>query len=496
MKDTKGMNKEIPWVNYCESEPLAHSGAIQPHGGLFYLDTKRSITHASANLGEYLPYIPGDLIGLPLPVDLQDILTNSLDKLAAESGSRTELFGVSIPDRLAVDFVISRSQQGVVIELSKHDHRLAKVMAYSVPMKTPSTAESALELHQLIAQLQHDLTGFDRVMIYVFRDDGDGEVVAEARNATVYGSYMGLRFPASDIPLVARKLYEVNPWRLIPDSQIQPIPILGHQDIPPDLTWSDLRSVSPVHQSYLANMGVRASLSVPIMAGGELWGLLACHHAEPRALPLKILRASNQICKYYGLLIATWIAEERMRFVEKLDSYYAALRIAMTSEDVLISSIPEISPVLYELFKVSGLAIGVGNVWAHTGDAPNSSKQGELSEWFESVEDDSVVLIDNLSRTIPSLSKLPVAGALAVKLQTKNQGTLQLWLYRKELIYEVDWGGNPDKPMEFHEGKIGIAPRRSFDKYVEKRKDFSSPWTREDRLAAKRLRQLLTELYA
>jgi light-regulated signal transduction histidine kinase (bacteriophytochrome) len=85
---------------------------------------------------------------------------------------------------------------------------------------------------------------------------------------------------------------------------------------------------------------------------------------------------------------------------------------------------------------------------------------------------------------------------LAVKLHTQNQGTIQLWLFRKELIYEVDWGGNPDKPVEFYEGKIGIAPRRSFDKYVEKRKDYSSPWSREDRLAAKRLRQLLTELYA
>jgi light-regulated signal transduction histidine kinase (bacteriophytochrome) len=489
------MNAEIRWANYCESEPLAHSGAIQPHGGLFYLDSQRIITHASVNLGDFLPYIPGELIGLPLPVDLQDVLSKALDKLPGESGSRSELFGVSIPDRVAIDFVITRSQEGVVIELSKHDHRLAKVMAYSVPMKTPSNAESALEMHNKIAQLQHDLTGFDRVMIYVFRDDGDGEVVAEARNAAVYGSYMGLRFPASDIPLVARKLYELNPWRLIPDNQLQSVPILGQREIPPDLTWSDLRSVSPVHQSYLANMGVRASLSVPIMAGGELWGLLACHHAEPRALPLKVLRASNQICKYYGLIIATWIAEDRMRFVEKLDSCYSALRIAMMREGGLLSALPEIAPILYELFNVSGLAIGLGNVWAHTGDAPNSSGQRELSEWFESAEDDSVKLIDNFTLTIPKLAKLPVAGAVAVKLQTHNQGSLQLWLYRKELLYEVEWGGNPEKPMEFHEGKIGIAPRRSFDKYVEKRKDYSTPWTREDRLAVKRLRQLLTELY-
>jgi light-regulated signal transduction histidine kinase (bacteriophytochrome) len=343
--------------------------------------------------------------------------------------------------------------------------------------------------------MMHDLTGFNRVMIYVFRDDGDGEVVAEARNATVYGSYMGLRFPASDIPQIARELYKLNPWRLIPDSQIQSVLLLANQPTPPDLTWSDLRSVSPVHKSYMANMGVRASLSFPIMAGGELWGLIACHHDEPRTLPLKVLRSASQICKYYGLIISTWVAEQRMRFIDKLDQSYAASRVAMVREGGIISSMPEITPSLFELFNVSGMSIRLGNVWAHTGDSPNSSSLKTLSEWFESDQGDSLKLIDNLSLTIPGLGKLPVAGALVMRVQTRERQMLQLWLYRKELIYDVAWGGNPDKPVEFNEGEIGIAPRKSFDKWVEKRKNFSSPWTGEDRLAAKRLRQLLIEMY-
>ncbi len=491
------MNKEIRWVEHCESEPLAHSGAIQPHGALFYLDSERNISHVSANLGDFLPYIPEELEGFPMPADLQDVLTNPLDELPIAAGSRTELFGVSIPDRVAVDFVITRTQNGVVIELPKHDHRHAKALMHSnVPMKTPSNAQTAKELHNKIVKMLHELTGFDRVMIYAFRDDGDGEVVAEARHTAVYGSYIGLRFPASDIPLIARTLYKLNPWRLIPDSQLESVPILSHQTAPPDLTWSDLRSISPVHQSYLANMGVRASLSLPIMAGGELWGLIACHHAVPRTLPLKTLRASSQISKYYGLVISTWVAEARMRFVDKLDSCCSTLRIAMMKEGGLISSIPDIAPSLYELFNVSGMAIRVGNVWAHLGDSPNSSRLNEMSEWFETVKDDSVKLVDSLHRTIPTMVKLPVAGAIAVKLQTRDQKILQLWLYRRELLYDVEWGGNPDKPMEFNEGKIGIAPRKSFDKWVEKRKDHSSPRTGEDRLAAKRLRLLLVELYA
>jgi light-regulated signal transduction histidine kinase (bacteriophytochrome) len=183
-------------------------------------------------------------------------------------------------------------------------------------MKTPSNLAAELELHNKITQLIQDVTGFNRVMIYAFCDNGDGEVLAEMRHETIYGGYLGLRFPASDIPQIARALYKKNPWRLIPDIQSQTILLLSKLPSPPDLTWSDLRSVSPVHQIYLANMGVRASLSLPIIVGGELWGLIACHHTTARVLPLKTMRAASQIAKHYALVLATWVAETRMRFID------------------------------------------------------------------------------------------------------------------------------------------------------------------------------------
>lgn len=490
------MTMEENWIDTCESEPLAHSGAIQPHGGLIFLDSRRTIAHVSANIDVFLPYSAEHMVGGAMPADLQEILTEMLDALPQAMGSRAELFGVDFPNRTAIDFVISRSHDGVVIEIFKHEHRLIRTPTSILPMKTPSNADELDALHNRVVQMVHEVTGFDRVMIYVFRDDGDGEVVAEARREVVYGSYLGLRFPASDIPLIARRLYKQNPWRLIPDSQAPSIALLSRETSPPDLTWSDLRSVSPVHQSYLFNMGVGASLSLPVMSGGHLWGLIACHHSQKKTIPLKLMRASSQIAKHYGLLVSTWVAETRMRFVDRLDGTYSSLRIALSREGGLISSMPEIAPPLFDLFNSSGIAIRVGSVWALTGDSPNASTMEMLSEWFESDDGEAVRLMDSMSRSISGFSMQPVAGALVLKLMTRDKKSLQLWLFRRELIYEVEWGGNPDKPVEIDQGRLGIAPRRSFDKWVEKRKDYSSPWSSENRLAAKRLHQLLIDLYA
>lgn len=490
MKPTKN------WVNQCESEKLAFSGAIQPHGGMLYLNSELIVTHVSANIQTYLPYEPLQLLSFHLPDLLAKILISSLKALPAAVGSRSELFGLSVSDEHSLDFVISRSLGGFVIELSNHDFHHVRIAPHSVPMRTPSDDESALALHNKISQLVRELTGFDRVMIYSFREDGDGEVLAESRRTEVYGSYLGLRFPASDIPLIARTLYQKNPWRLIPDSQCEAIPLLAQQDSPPDLTWSDLRSVSPVHQMYLANMGVNASLSLPIVVAGELWGLIACHHATPRSLPLKLMRAASQVTKHYGIVIAAWVAETRMRFVDSLNVRYQELVISIQRQGDLISALPELAPVLFEQFSASGLAIKLGNVWAHTGDSPNMASLEKLSAFFEKSETESICMYDSLARLNAELGELPVSGALGLKIRLRNNDFLQVWLFRKELLHEVEWGGNPDKPVEFNVGSSAIAPRNSFEKWIEKRTGYSRPWQREDRLAAMRLRQLLSDIYA
>jgi light-regulated signal transduction histidine kinase (bacteriophytochrome) len=479
------------WTRFCESEPLAKSGAIQPHGGLLHLTDHALITHASANLASFFPCNPQTMPGEDLPAPLAAILHPTLTNLGQVPGSRVEVFDVHLSEQSSLDIVVSRSSEGIVLEFSEHAHRFIRTPAHSIPMRTPASAQEATELHQRIAALLNEVTGFDRVMIYVFREDGDGEVLAEARSAHVVGSYLGLRFPASDIPLIARNLYKKNPWRLIPDSQATSVPLISQNAPPPDLTWSDLRSVSPVHQSYLANMGVRASLSLPIMLGSQLWGLIACHHAESRVLPLKIMRTASQITHHYSLVISTWVAESKMRLVAKLDNHFLKMRNAIELQEDLLSAMPDIADILFGLFDATGMAIRLGNVWAHMGDSPNALTLEVLSTSFEQLPDESIVFTDSLVHRYPSLGEMPVAGALAIKMRTRKNQCLQIWLFRRELVQDVQWGGNPNKPVELQEGKLHVAPRQSFEKWVEKRKDYCSQWLPENHLAAKRLRQFL-----
>ncbi|MCF8207951.1 MAG: GAF domain-containing protein [Rhodoferax sp.] len=488
------ISNHTDWTSQCEAEPLPYSNAIQAHGGLLHLNEAGLVTHASANLAQYYPCDPASLCEHVLPEKLGAALQPALSTLGNHFGSRAEWFNVDVAGHTSVDIVASRSSQGIVLELCAHQQNHVRVPAHSVPMRTPSNAQSAQALHQHIAGLLKDVTGFNRVMIYAFREDGDGEVLAEARNSNVYGSYLGLRFPAADIPQIARNLYKKNPWRLIPDSQAPTVPLLGHHAEPPDLTWSDLRSVSPVHQSYLANMGVRASLSLPILVGTDLWGLVACHHAEPRVVPLKIMRAASHITRHYALLISTWMAESRMRLIDRLNHTLDMVCASIVRHTDLVSAMPDIAPILFDLFDASGLAIRQGNVWARTGDSPSLSALEYLSAALE-LSTVNFAFVDSLYKTYPTLEEMPVAGALAIKIRTRDDQCLQVWLFRVELLQEVHWGGNPEKPVELQSGRMGIAPRRSFEKWVEKRRNHCRQWMQENQFAAKRLRQSLIDLF-
>ena len=480
----------------CEDERLAHSGAIQPHGALLYLDQEQRISHCSAQISEFLPYTPDALLGRPLPRNLHDLLASDCTKLGAEPGSRKELFAVALTENHLLDIVLLRSSQGMVIELGSHEAAPIEVAAPLLKLSTPKNNQEALALHDKTARLFHKITGFDRVMIYTFREDGDGEVLAEARRPEVYGSYLGLRFPGSDIPLIARALYLKNPWRLIPDNLMPTIPLLSLHNSAPDLSWSDLRSVSPIHQQYLSNMCVHASLSFPIMVAGALWGLIACHHAKPRCLPLAVLRAASHHVRHYNLELSAWRIESQMRFSDLLDNRLEEVQLNLQRHGHILSAASDLATTLLSQLNACGMAIFFGEEWANAGIVPDQDSLDRLDEWFEYECSDLIYSSDSLRLTLPKIAPLSMPGMLALKLRIRSGLSLNIFFFREEQMQEVEWGGNPQKPIEDNGGENGIAPRRSFEKWLEKRMGYSRPWSNEDRIAALRLRLMLIRLYS
>ena len=470
-----------PFIAQCEQEPLHLSGAIQGHGTLLVADSGLRITHIAANAGLFFHEPPA--LGTKLPAPL-DSLAQRLDPVAGSNIRKPSAFhGL----QGWMDATLTRNgKDSLILELTPVDH--FELPPCSTHYRVPQSVPEVDKLRSDLAGLVLAMSGFQRVMIYLFREDGDGEVVAEARADAAIGSYLGLRFPASDVPMIARRLYLLNPWRLIPDAAAPPVPLLGARpDDTPDLACSDLRSASPVHCLYLANMGVRASLSFPLTKSGALLGLVACHHDSPRALPMLLLEAIAREVRSHALAVSAFQIQQRMLIVDRLNLRFACVRQMLEINPNLLEVWPALGEWLCREFRADGAWFHFGGRSEAFGIVPHPTAREAIDARFRARADPSLWMCESLRREAPELDCGPVAGCLAIGLPVSEAGRLTIFLSRKEHIHEVAWGGNPDKPLE--PGPCdSITPRRSFEKWIEKRTAHCRPWEKEAQLLALTLR--------
>ena len=220
------------------------------------------------------------------------------------------------------------------------------------------TASDISELARLAASEVRTLSGFDRVMIYRFDDQWNGEVIAEAMGVSPV-SYYGLHFPATDIPPQVRRLFLMNPLRTIADVASAPVPIIPEIDLGPltgkplDLTNSVLRSASPIHLEYLRNMDVQSSMTVSIIVGNRLWGMIACH----RPAPHRVDHSTRSVCELIAQTLASQVAlrtengvlQLRSKSRQLLDEYVKCINASVAEAEHLHA------PRLLELFDADGL---------------------------------------------------------------------------------------------------------------------------------------------
>jgi light-regulated signal transduction histidine kinase (bacteriophytochrome) len=476
------------FIDDCEKEQLHLSAAIQPHGALLVVDGDGLVSHLSANLGDFLADVMMPAIDAALPAPLAEMA----GELAELPGSRRQFEAALNGRHGRLDVVLSRNDAGqIIIELTVDRGEMPVSEAFNQAVVPPASQTEANQQRQALIEKVGVLIGYQRVMYYRFLEDGDGEVLAEACRAGVKGSYLGLRFPASDIPQIARALYQKNPWRQIPDVQAAAVPLLGRDGVVPDLSYSDLRSVSPVHVTYLDNMGVAASLSFPIVVGGQLWGLIACHDAAPREAGLGMLTLAAQEVRSHTLGLTAFFAQRRMHLLDGLVRRFSEAREIVHGAGDIVTAWPQLGAWLAGEFSTNGAQMCVNEGHVDWGEGFEHEALTRVDEWFVGQQIESVWLGDSLMRQIPDCPMTRVAGVLAVKAKTADGQLIRIYLSRHEHIHEVAWGGNPDKPLDRHDGVLGIAPRRSFEKWVEKRLGCCRPWDNEARLLAFKLRELL-----
>jgi len=508
----------------CEREPIHVPGSIQPRGVLLAVsDPDHVVQQVSANVAELTGVDWRAALGRPLAEVLGVAPADAVLRSASAFGDLRDRNPVEITldvdgDPVPVDAILHR----VVLRTAADrpgDPPLAGLVVELEPARGPrpfsfpntyqavrgtigelNRASSLQELYDITARAVRALTGFDRVMVYRYDADHNGEVVAEAKLDEL-NSFLGLHYPASDIPAQARALYEKNWIRLISDvdytpARLQPTahPASGR---PLDLTYSTLRSVSPIHIEYLKNMGVQASMSISLLRDDELWGLIACHHySGPHAPPFATRAAAEFLGSTLSLRLVDRAEEDEVRRALEVRSTLAWLTAATLDEDRPLARTLLGTPSLLDLMPADGVAVRLQGHTGGDGAALPPDVVEAVAVWAAGRAGD-VVATDSLPRTAPLLDA-PVELACGVLVLPLPEGQYVLW-FRGEQVHHIDWGGDPhNKAIAEREGdEVRLSPRKSFDRWRQTVRDRSEPWTAQQIAVASELRtHLLEALYA
>ena len=440
-------------LTHCDREPIHIPGLIQPHGVLLVLqDLDLNVVQVSSNVFEQLGMHPQDLLGKPLSMVLGSEQVDLVRQCLDEDFEHVNPLDISMRNQAEqrhFDGIVHRCNTQFILELEPKPtnqspdffefYKRAKVTISKI-----QKAPTLLKMCEVVVQEVRNSTGFERVMVYHFDADGSGQVIAEDRTET-QPSYLGLRYPASDVPNQAKQLYTLNWLRLIPDSTYEPIelvPVLNPLDNEPtDLSLAVLRSVSPVHLEYLQNMGVSASMSISLIQDQKLWGLIACHHSTPRYVNYSV----RTLCEFVGQVMSIELANKQA--YEDLD-YKMALNVlqgsfveSLSRSERLVTGLVALDSKLLELVNASGAAICAGEEIFCIGQTPSKPELYALQDWVKTQIEYNLLQTRSLSKLYPAAEsfKAVASGLLALELSKARQHYI-LW-FRPEVIQAVNWGG-------------------------------------------------------
>lgn len=487
----------------CDNEPIHLLGAIQPFGFLVAASPADwTITRVSRNAGERFGTGPSRMIGRPLEEfftpDAVATIRAQFSR-AMQDDTVARCFGVALTaGGLRCDLAVHASGGTAVIEAEAciEEDAVEAGAAVRAMLVRLQQAPDLRSFHRIAAREMRALTGFDRVMIYRFDHDGSGEVVAEAAREGLE-TYLGLHYPASDIPRQARRLYLRNLMRIIPDVGGAPSPIepeLGADGQPLDLSQSVLRSVSPIHIEYLRNMGVAASMSVSIVREGRLWGLIACHHYAPLKIGFARRTAAELFGQFLSLLLENREREDEAAYEAAAQSRHHRIITAMASHESRFDAIGRHLDELADLLPCDGVGLWIQGKATLKGLAPNAAQFAALVRHLDAMGHDNVHASHDIGAEVPRGRDFVdrAAGMLVVPLSRPPRDYLVF--FRRENLRSVNWAGDPAKPITV--GPLGdrLTPRKSFELWRETVRGQSLPWLPVERRVAESLRVSLLEV--
>ena len=482
---------EVDLTN-CDREPIHIIGHAQPHGVLLALDPKTlAVDQVSASAEAHFGLGAEAMLGRSFLDYLPARATDDFVEAAADDGLQgnpTHL-GLLAVNARGPFHLVAHTHDGVLVLEAEPADPGDETDYRALPrriLRRLQAATTSEAFYDAVVQETRAMTGFDRVMLYRFRDDGSGVVVAEDAEPHLE-PFLGLNYPASDIPQQARRLFALNPVRLYPDVDYAPSPIQPTLNAATgralDMTYCALRGVSSMHTKYLQNMGVKASMALAITEGDRLWGLVAAHHYVERKIPYPLRASCELLAGLASLLVvekeSAGAAEERARMHDVLHRLVGRVQL----KPQIPQSLTEGPETILDLIPSTGAALVVGDEAMLLGATPAEGEVRALVAW----------LGENQREPLWALAERATAHSQAVGLlsaQVSQAAKAYVLWFRPETVETVRWAGDPNKP--FADGET-LTPRSSFEVWKQAVAGRAQPWLPDERIVAERLRLALVE---
>jgi light-regulated signal transduction histidine kinase (bacteriophytochrome)/CheY-like chemotaxis protein len=486
----------------CDREPIHHIAAVQPFGALFAVDAAGIITQASLNAAGVLdlaaaPAVAAgtmlsDWFTAPAIAELREAFARA----PAEDGVE-RLFGLDLTgDGRLFDCAVHPSARQMVVEFEPHavrdfaDHLglIGPVISQLERLREPQA------LCDTAARLVRQMLGYDRVMVYRFHPDESGEVIAEDKRDDL-APFLGLRYPAADIPKQARELFRRNRFRVIADMAAEAVPIepaVQPDGTPLDLSMSVLRAHSKMHLAYMRNMGVGASLTIAIVRHERLWGMISCHHETPRLPPFSLRTVAELFSQTFSLMLDRMLVRRAEKLREHARDLNDQLMLELAGGTSLAANLPLLEQSIGDLIAHDGMSLLAGGEYRALGAAPTREEFMALAPALGEGQTAAIFTTTQLAEQVPAASIFAerATGAMILPLSRSPRDFLVLW--RRPVEQVVIWAGDPDK-AKAPAGTM-LEPRASFAAWREIVRGRSAEWSEEECDFAERLRRTLIEV--
>ncbi|MGM1057542.1 MAG: ATP-binding protein [Bacteroidota bacterium] len=491
MASTTFKNPDKLDLENCSREPIHIIGKTQAHGVLISCDPQNfKITQVGGNLPDFFGISFEELFGNDLSYLLGEDRVKELGELLTSKEP-----SVSQDVRINnTNFLMLAHYSGpnLILDFEPY-HEVNNPYFFqkqlTLILNRFQTVKSINQLCESATVLIKNMFGYNRVMIYKFDEEWNGEVIAESKEEEM-GSWLGLHYPATDIPAQARQLFLKSRVRIIADVNYTPVPIIPELSPltgePLDISRSSLRAVSPIHIEYLKNMEVGASLTVAIIVKGQLWGLIACHHKTAKHLDFYQRESCRFLAQMFSTELSLQVNTALISQVKHSESIRRQLMLQMNGKSNVVKALTEGDVKFTQLISCGSGAIFMKDSWKVIGITPEEEQLESLLNFIKE-QPKSHFLTRNLSAVFPEAKayKETASGVICLKI---SENTYIFW-FKPEKIQEVNWGGNPQDKAFYNEKEQRLSPRQSFEKWTEKLTGVSEAWQETDKDMVKALRE-------